>query len=54
MNSPTDDDPDLDRILERFAAEEIALFDARAQVAWHERVLAERKRQSNPIYQRSW
>ena len=40
MNSPTDDDPDLERILELFAAEEVALFDARAQVAWHERALA--------------
>lgn len=41
MNSPTDDNPDLERILELFAAEEIALFDARAQVAWHERALAD-------------
>ena len=41
MNSPTDDDPDLGGILELFAAEEIALFDARAQVAWHERTLAD-------------
>ena len=41
MNPPTDDDPDIERILELFAAEEIALFDARAQVAWHERALAD-------------
>ena len=37
----TDDDPDLERILELFATEEIALFDARAQVAWHERAIAD-------------
>src|SRR2546421_12066866 len=41
MNSPTADDRDLERILEVFAAEEVALFDARAQVAWHERALAD-------------
>ena len=41
MNSPTDDDPDLEQIHELFAAEEIALVEARAQVAWHERALAE-------------
>ena len=41
MSSPTDDEPVFDSVHELFAAEEIALFDARAQVAWHERVLAE-------------
>jgi hypothetical protein len=41
MSSPTDDDPDLEQIDELFAAEEIALVEARAQVAWHERALAE-------------
>ena len=41
MSSQTDGEPDLEGILEIFAAEEIALFDARAQVAWHERALAD-------------
>jgi len=41
MNSPTDDDPDLEQIHELFAAEEIALVEARAQVAGHERALAD-------------
>ena len=41
LDLPTDDESDLDSIVELFAAEEIALFDARAQVAWHERALAD-------------
>lgn len=41
MSSQTDDEPDLDSILDFFAEERIALADARAQVAWHELQLKE-------------
>jgi hypothetical protein len=40
MNSPTDDDPDLEQIHKLFAAAEIALVEARAQVAGREWALA--------------
>jgi hypothetical protein len=41
LDSPTDDEPDLDSIVELFVTERIGLADARAQVAWHEHQLKE-------------
>ena len=41
MSAPTDNEPDLDSIHELFAAEEIALAEARSIVEWHEHRLAE-------------
>ncbi len=41
MSEPTDNEPDLDRIHDLFADEEMALADARSKVVWHEHRLAE-------------
>lgn len=41
MNSPTDDEPDHESVIDLFFAERIALVKARAEVAWHEYQLKE-------------